>query len=145
MAGDGCIVFSSCSALRLKLPPHARLGQRTVFYPLERLTLDLRLFIAVLGLALLESLNPMLFAGELYILRGAHPERRAFAFIAGVFVVMVVGGLLLAGGLTDGWLPTSPGYRTRSGFMLRLRWVSDWWSLVCSTAHLRIGGRFASL
>jgi hypothetical protein len=62
--------------------------------------LDSRLFIAVLGLALLDSLNPMLFAGELYVLRGAHPERRAFAFIAGVFVVMVVGGLLLAGGLT---------------------------------------------
>jgi hypothetical protein len=69
-------------------------------YPLERLTLDLRLFIAVLGLALLDSLNPMLFAGELVVLRGPHPERRAFAFIAGVFVVMVVGGLLLAGGLT---------------------------------------------
>ena len=63
-------------------------------------SLDTRLFIAVLGLALLDSLNPMLFAGELYVLRGAHPERRAFAFIAGVFVVMVVGGLLLAGGLT---------------------------------------------
>jgi len=62
--------------------------------------LDTRLFIAVLGLALLDSLNPMLFADELYVLRGAHPERRAFAFIAGVFVMMVVGGLLLAGGLT---------------------------------------------
>ena len=62
--------------------------------------MDSRLFIAVLALALLDSLNPMLFAGELYVLRGAHPERRAFAFIAGVFVVMVVGGLLLAGGLT---------------------------------------------
>jgi len=67
--------------------------------------LDSRLFIAVLGLALLDSLNPMLFAGELYVLRGAHPERRAFAFIAGVFIVMVVGGLLLAGGLTR-WVAT---------------------------------------
>jgi hypothetical protein len=67
--------------------------------------LDSRLFIAVLGLALLDSLNPMLFAGELYVLRGAHPERRAFAFIAGVFVVMVVGGVLLAGGLTQ-WVAT---------------------------------------
>jgi cytochrome c biogenesis protein CcdA len=36
---------------------------------------------------------------------GAHPERRAFAFIAGVFVVMVVGGVLLAGGLTQ-WVAT---------------------------------------
>ena len=35
------------------------------------LTLDSRLFIAVLGLAHLDSLNPMLFAGELYVLRGA--------------------------------------------------------------------------
>jgi hypothetical protein len=33
--------------------------------------LDSRLFIAVLDLALLDSLNPMLFAGELYFLRGA--------------------------------------------------------------------------
>ncbi|MFZ0409690.1 MAG: GAP family protein [Cyanobium sp.] len=61
--------------------------------------------IAVLGLALLDSLNPTLFAGELYVLRGAHPERRAFAFIAGVFVVMLVGGWLLAGGLTR-WVAT---------------------------------------
>ena len=71
----------------------------------QGLTLDSRLLIAVLGLALLDSLNPMLFAGELYVLRGAQPERRAFAFIAGVLVVMVVGGLLLAGGLTR-WLAT---------------------------------------
>jgi len=69
------------------------------------LTLDSRLFIAVLGLALLDSLNPMLFAGELYVLRGAYPERRAFAFIAGVFVVMVFGGVLLAAGLTQ-WVAT---------------------------------------
>ena len=67
--------------------------------------MDSRFFIAVLGLALLDSLNTMLFAGELYVLRGAHPERHAFAFIAGVFVVMVVGGLLLAGGLTR-WVAT---------------------------------------
>lgn len=31
----------------------------------QGLTLDSRLLIAVLGLALLDSLNPMLFAGEL--------------------------------------------------------------------------------
>lgn len=67
--------------------------------------MDSRHLIAVLGLALLDSLNPMLFAGELYVLRGAQPERRAFAFIAGVFVVMVVGGLLLAGGLAR-WVGT---------------------------------------
>ena len=67
--------------------------------------MDSRLFIAVLGLALLDSLNPMLFAGELYVLRGAYPERRAFAFIAGVFVVMVFGGVLLAAGLTQ-WVAT---------------------------------------
>ena len=67
--------------------------------------MDSRLFIAVLGLALLDSLNPMLFAGELYVLRGAYPERRAFAFIAGVFVVMVFGGVLLAAGLTQ-WVET---------------------------------------
>jgi hypothetical protein len=67
---------------------------------LERLTLDSQLFIAVLGLALLDSPNPMLFAGELYVFRGGHPERRAFAFMAGVFVVMVVGGLHLACSLT---------------------------------------------
>ncbi len=67
--------------------------------------MDSRLFIAVLGLAVLDSLNPMLFAGELYVLRGAQPERRALAFISGVFVVMVVGGLLLAGGLTR-WVAT---------------------------------------
>jgi hypothetical protein len=86
-----------------------------------------------------------LFAGELYVLRGAHPERRAFAFIAGVFIVMVVGGLLLAGGLTR-WVAAYFSRLPDEVWLLaQVALGLDSCSLVFPTAHTQMCGRSVSL
>jgi cytochrome c biogenesis protein CcdA len=53
----------------------------------------------LVGIALLDSLNPTLIAGELFILSARRPRPRAIAFIAGVITTNFLGGLLLAAGL----------------------------------------------
>ena len=53
----------------------------------------------LVGIALLDSLNPTLFAGMLYILSAGRPRPRAIAFVAGVITMNFLGGLLLAAGL----------------------------------------------
>ncbi len=57
------------------------------------------LFAAVVGIALLDSLNPSLFVAQFYLLTTPHPVPRILAYIAGVVVANLCGGLLVLAGL----------------------------------------------
>lgn len=57
--------------------------------------------LAISGIALLDSLNPTLFVGILYILTTWRAGSRSVSFIAGVVITNFLGGLLLAAGLHD--------------------------------------------
>jgi cytochrome c biogenesis protein CcdA len=59
------------------------------------------LALAVIGIALPDSLNPTLIVGALYEALGSRPFRRTLAFTVGAFLVTLGGGLVLAVGLGD--------------------------------------------
>jgi cytochrome c biogenesis protein CcdA len=59
------------------------------------------LVLAVIGIALPDSLNPTLIAGVLREALAAQPFRRTLAFTVGAFAVTLAGGLVLALGLGD--------------------------------------------
>ncbi|HET6497719.1 MAG TPA: GAP family protein [Coriobacteriia bacterium] len=61
--------------------------------------MSLSMIVAFVGIALVDSLNPTLFAGEVLVLRGSRPERRALAYIAGVVTVNLIVGVVLAAGV----------------------------------------------
>lgn len=59
------------------------------------------LALAVVAIALPDSLNPTLIVGAVYLALGSHPVRRTLAFTISAFVVTLLGGLLIALGLGD--------------------------------------------
>jgi hypothetical protein len=59
------------------------------------------LALAVLGIALLDSLNPSLIVADVYLTLGPHPFRRTLGFGIAAFVVTLAGGLAIALGLGD--------------------------------------------
>ena len=61
----------------------------------------LKLTLAVVAIALPDSINPTLIGGQLLVATRAHPRRQTIAFTIGAFVVTFVFGLALALGLGD--------------------------------------------
>jgi cytochrome c biogenesis protein CcdA len=59
------------------------------------------LALAVVGIALPDSLNPTLIVGALYLALTDHPFRRTLAFTIAAFLVTLAGGLAVALGLGD--------------------------------------------
>jgi cytochrome c biogenesis protein CcdA len=71
----------------------------------------LKLALAVVAIALPDSINPSLIGGELFVATGSHPRRRTAAFALAAWAVTFFFGLALALGLGDlilSFLPT-PG------------------------------------
>jgi len=61
----------------------------------------LKLALAVVAIALPDSVNPSLIGGELFVAMGSHPRRRTAAFTLGVLIVTFAFGLAFALGLGD--------------------------------------------
>jgi protein-S-isoprenylcysteine O-methyltransferase Ste14 len=61
----------------------------------------LKLAVAVVAIALADSVNPSLIGGELFVATGEHPRRQTTAFAAAALVVTFVFGFALAIGLGD--------------------------------------------
>lgn len=55
--------------------------------------------IPLIGIAVLDSLNPTLFVAQFYLLTTPQPTPRILAYIAGVLTVNFGGGLLILGGM----------------------------------------------
>jgi cytochrome c biogenesis protein CcdA len=61
----------------------------------------LKLALAVIAIALPDSINPSLIGGELFVATGRHPRLRTAAFTIGALTITFVFGLALALGLGD--------------------------------------------
>lgn len=61
--------------------------------------MSLSLILSIITLALLDSLNPSLFAAQFYLLNSAKPSLRTLSYILGILFVMVFGGILILSGL----------------------------------------------
>lgn len=61
--------------------------------------MSLSLILSIIGLALLDSLNPSLFAAQFYLLNSPKPSLRTLFFILGILLVMLLGGILILSGL----------------------------------------------
>ena len=61
----------------------------------------LKLAVAVVAIALADSVNPSLIGGELFVATGEHPRRQTTAFTAAALLVTFVFGFALALGLGD--------------------------------------------
>lgn len=57
------------------------------------------LFISLIGIALVDSLNPSLFIAQFYLLTTPQPIPRLLSYIAGIVLVNFTGGALLLGGV----------------------------------------------
>ena len=57
------------------------------------------LFLSLLGIAFLDSLNPSLFLAQFYLLTTPRPVPRILSYIAGVLLVNFAGGLLILAGV----------------------------------------------
>ncbi|HEX2905553.1 MAG TPA: GAP family protein [Phototrophicaceae bacterium] len=56
------------------------------------------LFVSLIGIALLDSLNPSLFIAQFFLLTTPRPVPRLLSYIAGVLVVNFTGGVLILSG-----------------------------------------------
>jgi cytochrome c biogenesis protein CcdA len=61
--------------------------------------MTLPLIASIIGIALVDSLNPSLFIAQFYLLTTPRPTTRILSYIAGLLLVNYVGGLLILGGL----------------------------------------------
>jgi cytochrome c biogenesis protein CcdA len=61
----------------------------------------LKLAVAVVAIALADSVNPSLIGGELFVATGDHPREKTIAFTVAAWTVTFVFGLALALGLGD--------------------------------------------
>jgi cytochrome c biogenesis protein CcdA len=61
--------------------------------------MSLSLILSIITLALLDSLNPSLFAAQFYLLNSPKPSLRTFFYILGILFVMLFGGILILSGL----------------------------------------------
>src|SRR5947209_6644626 len=59
------------------------------------------LALAVIAIALPDSLNPTLILGDLFFTAGKHPFRRTLAFTISAFAVTLAGGIVVGLGLGD--------------------------------------------
>lgn len=57
------------------------------------------LLASIIGIAVLDSLNPSLFLAQFYLITTPRPTPRLLSYIAGILVVNFFGGLLILGGL----------------------------------------------
>ena len=93
------------------------------------------LALAVVGIALLDSLNPSLIVADVYLTLGPHPLRRTLGFLIAAFVVTLAGGLAIALGLGDLILSVLPSLShtvkwdvlTAVGVLLMCAGVVIWW------------------
>jgi cytochrome c biogenesis protein CcdA len=60
--------------------------------------MDSALVLGLIGIAIVDSLNPSLFIAQFYLLTTPRPAARVIAYIAGVLVVNFFGGVLILGG-----------------------------------------------
>ena len=60
-----------------------------------------KLALAVVAIALPDSINPSLIGGELFVAMGSHPRRRAVSFTIAAWIVTFVFGVAFALGLGD--------------------------------------------
>lgn len=60
-----------------------------------------KLALAIVAIALPDSINPSLIGGELLVAMGSHPRRRTVSFTAAAFMVTFVFGVAFALGLGD--------------------------------------------
>lgn len=61
----------------------------------------LKLAVAVVAIALADSINPSLIGGELFVATGDHPRQKTIVFTAAAWIVTFMFGLALALGLGD--------------------------------------------
>lgn len=61
--------------------------------------MTVELLAALIGIAVLDSLNPSLFFAQFYLFTTPNPVPRILTYLAGVMAVMVVGGILLVAGV----------------------------------------------
>ena len=61
----------------------------------------LKLALAVVAIALPDSINPSLIVGQLFVATGGRPRLRTAAFTVGAFTITFAVGLALALGLGD--------------------------------------------
>jgi cytochrome c biogenesis protein CcdA len=74
--------------------------------------IPLPLLLSLIGIALVDSLNPTLFVAQLYLFTTPKPIPRILVYILGVIVVNYAAGLLLLGGvrvLITGWVDNLEG------------------------------------
>ncbi|MDX1991154.1 MAG: GAP family protein [bacterium] len=60
--------------------------------------MSLSLIVALIGIAVADSLNPSLFVAQFYLLTTPKPTARILSYIAGILTVNYFGGVLLLGG-----------------------------------------------
>jgi cytochrome c biogenesis protein CcdA len=93
------------------------------------------LALAVVAIALPDSLNPSLIVAALYLAVGAHPLRRTLVFTVAAFAVTLAGGLAIALGLGDLILSLLPKLSrsvkwyvvTAVGILLMVGGLVLWW------------------
>jgi cytochrome c biogenesis protein CcdA len=90
----------------------------------------LGLALAVIAIALPDSLNPSLIVAAVYLTTGPHPVRRTIAFTIAAFVVTLAGGLVIALGIGDVILSALP----------RLSDDAKWWLVTAFGVALVSGG-----
>jgi cytochrome c biogenesis protein CcdA len=56
------------------------------------------LVLSLIGIAIVDSLNPSLFIAQLVLLATARPTARVLTYIAGVLFIMLVGGVMILAG-----------------------------------------------
>ena len=80
----------------------------------------LKLAVAVVAIALADSVNPSLIGGELFVATGEHPRRQTTAFTAAALVVTFAFGFALALGLGDLILSLvpKPGHTVKYGLFV---------------------------
>lgn len=61
--------------------------------------MTITLALALIGIALFDSINPSLFIAQFYLLSTPRPVPRVLAYIAGILLVNFLGGALLLGGM----------------------------------------------
>jgi len=69
--------------------------------------MNIGLLAALVGIAVVDSLNPSLFMGQFFLLTQPRPVPRSLQYIAGILTVNGMGGLLILAGIRASTGPTS--------------------------------------
>jgi cytochrome c biogenesis protein CcdA len=90
--------------------------------------MSLIVILPILGIAVIDSLNPSLFLGQFLLLATKRPVPRTLAYIAGLLLVNFLGGVLILAGVrtlitqTASSIPTDSGFLLQGGLGLLLLW-----------------------